>query len=59
MRFFNAVRNNGIYFTEVFPPQLQIIQVQKHQEDDTIHDVGNVVLDRYTSLDSNIMELPE
>lgn len=34
------MRNNGIYFTEVFPPQLQIIQVQKHQEDNTIHYVG-------------------
>lgn len=52
------MRNNGIYFTEVFRPQLQIIQVQKHQEDDGIHDVEKVVLDLYTSLDSNIMELP-
>lgn len=32
--------------------------MRKHQEDDTIHDVGKVVLDLYTSLDSDIVELP-
>lgn len=40
---FNAVRNNGNYFDEAFLPQLQTMQVQKHQEDDAIHDVGKVV----------------